>query len=135
MAYAYLLDTNIISDMLRHPNGPIFQKISDVGESSICTSIVVACELNFGVQKKGSIALRQRLKDVLQIIPVIPLLPPVEKHYGEIRAFLEQEGMPIGPNDLMIAAHALSLSLTVITANMREFSRVPALKVENWLET
>lgn len=134
MAYTYLLDTNIVSDMIRYPRGRIFQKISEIGEDSVCTSIVVACELRFGVQKKGSTQMKQRLTDVLQIIPVISLSAPIEAYYAETRTFLQKEGMPIGPNDLLIAAHALSLNLAIVTANIREFSRVPGLKLENWLE-
>ena len=133
MAYTYLLDTNVVSDMIRHPSGQIFQKISEVGEDSVCTSIIVACELRFGVQKKGSNRLQQRLESVLQIIPVIPLLSPVEEYYAETRTFLQRKGTPIGPNDLLIAAHALSLDLSVVTANVDEFSRVPGLSLENWL--
>ena len=133
MPYAYLLDTNIVSDMIRHPTGTVFQRISEIGEVGVCTSIVVACELRFGVQKRGSDQLIQRLEDVLRILPVIPLSLPVERYYAEVRTHLEKLGTPIGPNDLLIASHALSLGLTVVTANVREFSRVPELKVENWL--
>jgi tRNA(fMet)-specific endonuclease VapC len=65
---------------------------------------------------------------------VLPLEKPVDLHYGEIRAFLNQAGKPIGGNDLFIAAHALALNLTLVSANLREFSRVPSLRLENWLE-
>ncbi|MGC1309020.1 MAG: type II toxin-antitoxin system VapC family toxin [Phormidesmis sp.] len=128
-----LLDTNIVSGMMRHPTGAVFQRISEVGEDSICTSIVVICELHFGVKKHGSERLAQRLKDVVRLLPVIALSSPAENYYADARAHLEKSGMPIGPNDLLIAAHALSLDLTVVTANVQEFSRVPGLRVENWL--
>lgn len=133
MPYTYLLDTNIISDLVRHPTGQIFQRLSSVGENSICTSIIVACELRFGAVKSSSTRLQQQLEQILETIPVLPLESPVEIHYAEIRTHLEREGTPIGPNDLLIAAHALALNLTVVTANVREFSRVPKLLVENWL--
>jgi tRNA(fMet)-specific endonuclease VapC len=133
MPYPYLLDTNIISDLVRKPTGKVFQQISQVTEASICTSIIVACELHFGATKSGSIRLQQQLEQILQFIPILALDTPVERQYAEIRTHLEQQGTPIGPNDLLIAAQALTLGLTVITANLREFSRVPTLKVENWL--
>ncbi|WP_208766730.1 EAL domain-containing protein [Nostoc flagelliforme] len=67
-------------------------------------------------------------------IEILPLTHPVEQYYAEIRTDLEQQGKPIGANDLLITAHSLTLGLTLVTANIREFSRVPNLKVENWLE-
>lgn len=133
MPYNYLLDTNIISDLVRHPTGQVYQRLSNVGEVSICTSIVVACELHFGAVKSGSARLQQQLEQILAKMVVLPLEIPVEIHYAEIRTYLEQQGTPIGPNDLLIAAHALALNLTIVTANVREFSRVPKLSVENWL--
>jgi tRNA(fMet)-specific endonuclease VapC len=133
MSYQYLLDTNIVSDLVKHPQGLVFQKIATVGEENICTSIIVACELRFGAAKSGSPRLVQQLERILDLVPILPLEPPVEQHYAAIRTYLEQAGTPISPNDLLIAAHALSLNLKLVTANTREFGRVPALSVENWL--
>lgn len=133
MTYRYLLDTNILSDLVRHPQGVVFQRIAAVGEDSVCTSIVVACELRFGAAKSGSSRLVYQLEHILEVLPVLPLEPPVELHYAEIRTHLEQAGTPIGPNDLLIAAHALALDLTLVTANTREFERVPTLSLNNWL--
>lgn len=133
MSYQYLLDTNIVSDLVKHPQGLVFQKIATVGEENICTSIIVACELRFGAAKSGSPRLVQQLERILDLVLILPLEPPVEKHYAAIRTYLEQAGTPISPNDLLIAAHALSLNLKLVTANTREFGRVPALSVENWL--
>jgi tRNA(fMet)-specific endonuclease VapC len=133
MDYAYLLDTNILSDLVRHPQGLISQRIATVGEDRICTSIIVACELRFGAAKSGSARLTNQLERILDVLPVLPLDLPTAPHYATIRAHLEQAGTPIGPNDLLIAAHALALGLTLITANTREFDRVPGLKVDNWL--
>jgi tRNA(fMet)-specific endonuclease VapC len=135
MNYVYLLDTNIISDLVRHPTGNVFQQIANVGEPGICTSIVVACELRYGAEKSGSPRLREQLKQILERIPILLLAPPVDVHYGEVRAQLEWLGKPIGPNDLLIAAHALTLNLTLVTANVDEFSRVPNLTVVNWLKS
>lgn len=133
MTYQYLFDTNILSDLVRHPQGQIFQRIATVGESSICTSIIVACELRFGAVKSGSSRLIQQLERILEVLPVLSLESPVDERYASIRNHLEQAGTPIGSNDLLIAAHALALDLTLITANTREFERVPALNIDNWL--
>ncbi|MBX3000995.1 MAG: type II toxin-antitoxin system VapC family toxin [Caldilineaceae bacterium] len=127
------MDTNIISDLVRHPTGVIFQRIVQVGEESICTSIVVLCELRYGAQKSGSTRLQHQLEQILARMTVIPLQPPVDARYGEIRTHLERLGTPIGPNDLLIAAHALTLNLTLVTANVDEFSRVPNLALVDWL--
>jgi tRNA(fMet)-specific endonuclease VapC len=70
---------------------------------------------------------------VLEQVAILPMEPPVEEHYADIRHTLERAGTPIGPNDLLIAAHARALGLTLVTDNVREFSRVPGLLVENWL--
>ncbi|MTJ53987.1 type II toxin-antitoxin system VapC family toxin [Anabaena sp. UHCC 0253] len=135
MSYLYLLDTNILSELIKNPRGVIFSKIQEVGEDKICTSIIVACESIFGARKKNSPKLIEKLELILDSIEILPLTHPIEEYYAEIRTYLEQQGTPIGGNDLLIAAHAISLNLTVITNNVREFSRVPNLKVENWLKS
>lgn len=129
----YLLDTNIVSDLARHPGGPVMQRIAAVGVEQIGISIIVACEMRFGAIKSGSQRLVQRVQRVLDQIATFPMESPVEEHYADIRNTLERAGTPIGPNDLLIAAHARSLGLTLVTDNVREFSRVPGLSVENWL--
>ena len=128
----FLLDTNIVSDLVRHPRGRIFDRISEVGEEDVCTSIVVAAELRYGATKKKSSRLTSQLEAVLGAIEVLALEAPVDATYGVIRAGLEI-GQPIGANDLLIAAHALALDLTVVTDNEREFLRIDDLRVENWL--
>lgn len=93
----------------------------------------MACELRFGAVKSGSNRLIQQLESILAVFPVLPLELSVAHHYAAIRTHLEKTGTPIGPNDLLIAAHALALNLTLVTANTREFERVPTLSLENWL--
>jgi len=132
--YRYLLDTNIISDLMKKPQGKVAKRIAQVGEEAICTSIIVAAELEFGVQKKGSVKLQERLSVILSAIDVLALEKPAEQKYGQVRHALEKQGTPIGGNDLLIAAHALSLGLCVVTRNVREFERVDGLEVENWLD-
>jgi len=131
----YLLDTSILSDLIRAPQGTVARRISSAGEQTICTSIVVAAELRFGAEKSASRPLADRIDLILSALDVLPLESPADRHYGRIRQHLARQGTPIGPNDLLIAAHALTLDLTVVTANAREFSRVPGLRVENWLAT
>ena len=129
----YLLDTNIVSDLVKHPNGKIAGLISTVGEAEVCTSIIVAAELRFGAAKKKSPQLTAQLDAVLAAMDVLALEAPVDAVYGSIRAELERIGQPIGSNDLLIAAQALALNLTLVTDNEREFSRVESLRVENWI--
>ena len=130
---AYLLDTNIVSDLVRRPAGRIRDCIAARGEKRVCTSIIVAAELRFGAAKKGSDRLSAQLETVLAALDILPFDEPADRCYGETRAALERAGTPIGANDLLIAAHALAHGLTLITANEAEFRRVPGLVVENWL--
>ena len=129
----YLLDTNILSDLIRHPDGLVARRVEQVGQKEILTSIIVAAELRYGCAKKGSAKLLERVQGLLETIPVLSLDMPTDAQYGLIRAELEAAGQPIGMNDLLIASHALALGLTLVTDNTSEFSRVRGLKVENWL--
>ena len=124
----FLLDTNIVSDLVRHPHGKISDRISEVGEQDVCTSIVVAAELRYEATKKNSPRLTSQLEAVLGAIEVLALEAPVDAVYGAIRAGLERTGQPVGANDLLIAAHALALDLTLVTDNGREFSRIDRLR-------
>lgn len=135
MALRYLLDTNILSDLIRHPQGAVANRIASVGENTVCTGIVVAAELRYGAKKSTSPKIADRVDLVLNALNVLPLESPADRIYARIRHQLTERGAPIGPNDLLIAAHALALDLTVVTANEGEFSRVSGLRVENWLST
>lgn len=108
-------------------------RIADAGEASICTSIVVAAELRYGAVKSDSKQLSERVGLLLSALEILPLEPPADQRYAEIRHHLATQGTPIGPNDLLIAAHALAADLTLVTGNTREFERVHSLRVENWL--
>ena len=132
MKPAYLLDTNVLSDLVRRPHGVITSRISLEGEDNVCTSIIVASELRFGARKRGSEQLTRQLDLVLSAIQVMPFEAPADRLYGKIRVDLEKRGTPIGPNDMFIAAQALALDCTLVTRNVREFSRVPGLKVDDW---
>ena len=132
-AHRYLLDTNILSHLVKEPAGIVAHRIEVVGEDAICTSIIIASELRFGAEKKGSPRLSAQLEKVLSALEILPLEEPADRHYAAIRAHLQRIGQPIGYNDMFIAAHALALSLTLVTHNQAEFARVPGLTVENWL--
>ncbi|WP_201030959.1 type II toxin-antitoxin system VapC family toxin [Sphingobium sp. PNB] len=128
-----MLDTNIISELARNPHGGVAKRIAEVGPDAICVSIVTAAELRYGCAKKGSPRLLAQIDAILDSVQILALDVPADTEYGGIRAELEAAGKPIGPNDLFIAAHAYALDATLVTANMGEFSRVRALKVENWI--
>ena len=130
----YLLDTNILSDLVRHPQGRIAQCIAAVGETSVCTSMIVAGEMRFGAAKRGASRLVAQVEAILAVMEVLPFDVPADREYAKLRLYLEQAGTPIGPNDMLIAAHALATDCILVTANVSEFSRVPGLAVENWLE-
>lgn len=129
----YLLDTNIVSELIRNPQGRVAQHIRKVGENRVCTSIIVAAELRYGAAKKGSAQLSGQLEAVLAAIEVLPFEAPADKMYGSIRARLEKAGRPIGGNDLLIASQAVALGYTVVTDNHDEFARVDNVRLENWL--
>ncbi len=95
--------------------------------------MIVAAELRFGAAKKQSPSLATRVKMVLDAMEILPFEPPADIFYADLRAELERNGRTIGANDLLIAAHALTLGMTLVTNNEREFSRIGSLSVENWL--
>jgi tRNA(fMet)-specific endonuclease VapC len=129
----FLLDTNILSNLVRRPHGRVADRIKRVGEKQVCTSIIVAAELRYGAAKKGSLRLTSQLEAVLRALEVLSLESPTDAVYGKLRARLERVGQFIGGNDLLIAAHALAMDHTMVTDNEGEFSRVRGLRIENWL--
>jgi tRNA(fMet)-specific endonuclease VapC len=132
---SFLLDTNILSDLVRNPRGRITDHIARVGEEQVCTSIIVAAELRYGAAKKGSSRLAAQLEKILGALDVLPFEVPADTFYGALRARLEGAGQIIGANDLLIAAQALALGCVLVTDNEQEFSRVNGLRVENWLRS
>ncbi|RKJ97376.1 type II toxin-antitoxin system VapC family toxin [Alicycliphilus denitrificans] len=129
----YLLDTNILSDLVRHPQGIVARKIAEVGEAAVCTSIIAAAELRFGAAKRNSARLSHQVHAILSAIEVLALDMPADSAYAQLRWALEQSGRPIGPNDMLIAAQALAHECVLVTANVGEFSRIADLQVTNWL--
>lgn len=132
----WLLDTNIISFAVRYPRSTVakrIQQLSLVNPEQLCTSVVVVCELQFGITRKEAPALAAKVATVLKFINVKNIDPEVVPHYASIRTQLERQGTPIGPNDTLIAAHALALGATLVSGDA-EFARVPGLQFENWLD-
>ena len=129
----YLLDTNIVSDLVRNPHGNVAQYIRKVGEAQVCTSIIVAAELRYGATKKGSPRLSAQLEAVLGALEVLAFEVPADAAYGLLRTRLEKAGRPVGANDLLIASQALTLGCTIVTDNEKEFAHVGDLRRENWL--
>lgn len=129
----YLLDTNIISDIARNPNGKAAARFAELAAEDLCTSIVVSAEVRFGLEKGAGEGLRKAMMAVLDSLYILDLEAPVDTIYAETRAAMSRVGKAITPNDMFIAAHALAIDATVVTAD-QGFRLVPGLKVENWLQ-
>jgi len=133
----FLLDTNTVSYFLSDYSEPLTARLLACDPASLAISTISAGELSYGLAKLGmnrrAGILGTKLSKLLRIVSVLPLCPPAAQHYATTRTFLESQGTPIGGNDLWIAAHALALELPLVTNNVREFSRVPGLQIENWL--
>ena len=130
----YLLDTNIVIAAMKG-NAAVVGRLESTPLANLVLSPVVLGELEFGAEKSAhSERNRARLAELAQRLPLAVVDAETSRCYGRIRAELEQHGTPIGANDTWIAAQALALDATLVTDNIREFSRVPGLAVENWLE-
>lgn len=129
-----MLDTNIVSALMRGPGDKVRRRLDELGVHNVCMSIITAGELEFGLARTRSPKVSAWVADIMDTIQVADMEASVARPYGELRAYLAARGRIIGPNDIWIAAHALALDLTLVTANIREFSRVPGLSVENWLD-
>ena len=131
----YMLDTNICIYVIKHKPETVFQKLQNTNPEDVCISSVTYAELVHGVEKSAAVEKnRLALSMLLANMEILDFDVDAADCYGKIRAVLEKKGTPIGPLDMMIAAHAQSLGYTVVTNNVKEFSRVSALKIENWAE-
>ena len=131
----YMLDTNVVSNLVRRPDGEVAQRVAALAPGSFAISVIVAAELRYGAERRGSARLTKQLGAVLSAIEVLPLKEPADRLYGVIRSELERIGLPIGHNDLLIAAHARAAGAILVTNNVGEFTRVPGLTVENWQQS
>lgn len=124
----YLLDTNVVSNLVRRPQGPVAKRIRQTGEARVCTSIIVAAELRFRAEKKDSARLTEQVETVSESSTSFAWKPPRTRCTGR----RERMGQQIGGNDLLIAAQTVALGYTLVTDNEREFTRIAELPVENW---
>ena len=130
----YMLDTNICIYVIKHKPETVFQKLQNTNPEDVCISSVTYAELVHGVEKSAAVEKnRLALSMLLANMEILDFDVDAADCYGKIRAVLEKKGTPIGPLDMMIAAHAQSLGYTVVTNNAKEFSRVSALRIENWV--
>lgn len=129
----YMLDTDISSYVMKRANEQLLKKLRTVAVNDVCISVITKSELLYGVEVSPRRAQDQAaLKAFLNYVEVLNFPDEAADHYAKIRADLKSRGAMIGGNDLFIAAHARSLGLTLITNNIREFSRVRDLALENW---
>jgi tRNA(fMet)-specific endonuclease VapC len=130
----FLLDADVFSAIARQTSASATRRLAELESGSVALSVITSAEIAFGLERRPvGAALVARIARLRHILPLVPLMPAVVPHYARARTYLEQNGTPIGPNDLWLSAHALSEDLTVVTGNTREFTRVPGLRVENWL--
>lgn len=130
----YMLDTNICIYAIKNKPEQVLEKLKENLSNGICISAITLAELQHGVEKsmnpeKNSMALLQ----FLSILDILPFDDLAAVEYGKICAYLQKRGTPIGTMDMLIAAHAKTGNLIIVTNNVREFERVPDLKIENWL--
>lgn len=131
----YMLDTDTCSYIMKAASRRLDQRLAEAGVEAVCISVLAKAELLFGVAVSPRPSRdRESLDQLLAYTQVLDLPEAAAEHYAEIRADLQRKGKPIGANDLLLAAHARCLGLTLVTNNAREFSRVPGLAVENWVE-
>ena len=129
----YMLDTNICVYAIKNNPEQVLEKLKQNLSNRICISAITLAELQHGVEKsmnpeKNSMALLQ----FLSILDILPFDDLAAVEYGKICAYLQKRGTPIGTMDMLIAAHAKTENLIIVTNNVREFERVPNLKIENW---
>jgi tRNA(fMet)-specific endonuclease VapC len=135
-ATLYLLDTSIVSDMMRNPLGMSAQRFRAIlakgDAANVCISVIVQCEILFGLRRRTHPRWLTHYELLLDSVTVMPVEPGVAAHYAKLRTELEDAGTPIGSNDTLIAAHALAIGAVLVSADS-DFRRVPGLRVENWL--
>ena len=130
----YLLDTTIISALMKFPSGIAAQHLRTLNAEDICTSIVAVAEIRYGIGKSGSRRLARQYAQIEAVLKVEPFSQPAEIHYARIRNETERIGLTVSQNDLLIAAHAEAMEAILVTDD-RIFLEVPGLKIENWLRS
>jgi tRNA(fMet)-specific endonuclease VapC len=129
----YVLDTNIIADLMRRPQGRGADASGRLARRRVAPAPSSLRNCANGAAKKGSPRLSARIEAVLSTLEVLPFEAPADAAYARLRSRLEQAGQPIGGNDLLIAAQVVALGHTIAIDNEREFARIDELRSENWL--
>ena len=134
MSTLYLLDTDTCVALLRRNSPKLLKRLQSINPVHLAMSMVTWAELQYGVQASNRVEENRAAVGLLgQHIKSLDWNHEAAMHYAHVRHALKTKGKLIGSNDLMIAAHALSLGATVVTNNTREFKRVPQLSLENWI--
>jgi tRNA(fMet)-specific endonuclease VapC len=128
----YLLDTNICIYIINRKPAEVFQHFEGLSVGDVGISSITGAELAHGVEKSGSTRNRQALEKFLAPLEIMAFDGDAMRQYGQLRARLEKQGMPIGPLDMLIAAHTMALGSILVTNDTREFERIPGLALENW---
>jgi tRNA(fMet)-specific endonuclease VapC len=131
----FLLDTNILTELARNPFGASSHKLKVAGSHNTFTSIIVAGEVRYGIQRHPAMKLLRQMEQIMETIEIRPLPLSAIDTYSVLRTSLDSRSLPISGNDMWIAAHAIAEDAVLVSNNIREFSRIPNLKVENWMHT
>lgn len=136
MDVRYLLDTNICIYIAKHHPAEVAERFAQARPGEMAISVITYGELRYGAEKsqmpEKALA---KINAFVELVPVLPLPPDAAERYGRLRADLTRLGIPIGMNDLWIAAHALAENVVLVSNNLREFSRIAGLRYENWVSS
>ncbi len=132
MAIRYLLDTNTVSFHIRRSSALLQRRLRAIPAASVALSVITEMEIRYGLVRNPALRIAPSVEGFLQGISILPLTSEAARHYARVRAELEALGTPIGPLDLLIASHALSVGATLITTDLGEFRRVTGLRCEDW---
>jgi tRNA(fMet)-specific endonuclease VapC len=136
MGLKFLLDTNICIYIAKHRPPEVAERFAQTKPGELAISAITYGELRYGAEKSQAPGKSlEKIKAFVELVPVLPLPADAAERYGRLRADLSRLGIPIGMNDLWIAAHALALDAVLVSNNIREFSRVAGLRYENWVNT
>lgn len=131
----YMLDTNICIYAMKNKPERVLKRLKEELNGGICISSITLAELEYGMKHSSDpVRNEQALLRFLVPLSILPFGAAAASEYGEIRAYLQSQGTPIGPLDMLIAGHAKAENLILVTNNVREFERVPNLEIENWAE-
>jgi tRNA(fMet)-specific endonuclease VapC len=135
VAVEYILDTNTIAFHIRQSSASLRRRLRQIHVDRVALSVVTEMEVRYGLARNPALRIAPLVEAFLSGVAILPLTSEVARTYARVRAGLERAGTPIGPLDLMIGSHALSLGATLVTNNLAEFRRIPGLRCEDWTRT